>query len=149
MHDYCTAEKKAGRNAAVFYLHNKGGCCVRQTEPSKEGFKRAVASWREVCIAIQPFSSTNPPSHMPPTNTLSPHTFPVSSYPLHNIGYEYFQYRISIHMLTLTLTLPFTHRTIYPITIHIGYEHFQYRISIHLFTSHVRWVQRLWYGISR
>ena len=56
MHDYCTAEKKAGRNAAVFYLHNKGGCCVRQTEPSKEGFKRAVASWREVCIAIQPFS---------------------------------------------------------------------------------------------
>ena len=93
--------------------------------------------------------STNPPSQMPKSNTLSPHTFPVSSYPLHNIGYEYFQYRISIHMLTLTLTLPFTHRTIYPITIHIGYEHFQYRISIHLFTSHVRWVQRLWYGISR
>ena len=25
-----------------------GGCCVRKSEPSKEGHKRAVASWREV-----------------------------------------------------------------------------------------------------
>ena len=48
MHDYCTNEKKHGRAAMVFYLHNKGGCCVRRPEPAKEGYRRAVASWREV-----------------------------------------------------------------------------------------------------
>ena len=47
MHDYCRAEKAAGRKAFVFYLHGKGGCCSRKEKTRGDGVN-PVASWREV-----------------------------------------------------------------------------------------------------
>ena len=45
MHDYCMREKHAGRHAAVWYLHNKGACCVRTSASRNQ--QVPVASWRE------------------------------------------------------------------------------------------------------
>eukprot|EP00667_Euglena_gracilis_P014382 EG_transcript_14891 len=60
MHDYCIAERAAGRKAFVLYLHTKGSCCSRRApsssapEPKSTGRSGtvkdpvSVASWREL-----------------------------------------------------------------------------------------------------
>jgi hypothetical protein len=42
LHEYCINEKKNKRKAFVYYIHNKGSCCTRKSEPS-----RNIVSWRE------------------------------------------------------------------------------------------------------
>jgi hypothetical protein len=49
LHDYCTSEKKKQRKSWVYYLHTKGGCCTRKTEPVG---RRFVSSWREAMNAF-------------------------------------------------------------------------------------------------
>lgn len=47
MREYCVRERKSGRKAFVYYLHNKGGCCSRSSEPSLH-----VTTWRDAMNAF-------------------------------------------------------------------------------------------------
>lgn len=46
LHNYCKNEVANNRKAFVFYLHSKGGCCVRG-KPKHSYNVEPVASWRE------------------------------------------------------------------------------------------------------
>jgi len=53
MQDYCAAERRAGREAYAFYLHNKGGCCHRTKSSNKvDPTNDNVCAWREVMNAF-------------------------------------------------------------------------------------------------
>ena len=46
LHNYCKKEVKEGRSSYVFYMHSKGGCCVRGKKKVSYNVE-PVASWRE------------------------------------------------------------------------------------------------------
>ena len=47
LYNYCKNEVKDGRSSYVYYMHSKGGCCVRGKNIVSNDVE-AVASWREV-----------------------------------------------------------------------------------------------------
>lgn len=46
LHSYCKNEVAAGRKSYVYYMHSKGGCCVRGKKKVSYNVE-PVASWRE------------------------------------------------------------------------------------------------------
>lgn len=54
MHAHCCQQQALGRSALVFYMHNKGGCCLRKRPRGavKDKTNDNVCAWREVMNAL-------------------------------------------------------------------------------------------------